>query len=149
MPVMGAYVWNLMGVLVFCRYELLLLHPNSRRRARCRREKRWRSHWCEHIWQNWRYHVWMHHVNSILCRVDIQDLFNEDMDAQADHYLMWSHTTFFSFLRAIKTHKALLELQRDFKGKSGNFSVDLWEFMCMILSINYFRAKHFRSILQF
>lgn len=67
----------------------------------------------------------MHHVNLIPCRVDIQELLNEDMDAQADHYLMWSHAVGFSFLRAIKTHDALLELQRDFKGKSGNFSVDL------------------------
>lgn len=46
-------------------------------------------------------HAWMRRVNSITCRVDIQELFNEDMDAQADHYLMWSHAFFFSFFRAI------------------------------------------------
>lgn len=61
----------------------------------------------------------MHRVNSIPCRVDIQDLFNEDMDAQAvPRFLLQL------FLGQLQTHEALLELQRDFKGKSGNFSVE-------------------------
>lgn len=51
--------------------------------------------------------------------MDIQDLFNEDMDAQAvPRFLLQL------FLGQLQTHEALLELQRDFKGKSGNFSVE-------------------------
>lgn len=34
--------------------------------------------------------------------VDIQELFNEDTDAQADHFLMWSDTFFWFFWGQLK-----------------------------------------------